>query len=140
MYIWNVELVIRSEMCHSLYIGLDGQLQFAPHSLRGLTWLAEAHELLRLARGREYIEVSVVRPETARMAEIWATTWHDVLVVAASDAVPVCFGPLTEDGWRWTLSRDIRVRAVDEGWELWRYGDEEPSRYASWDDVADNWW
>jgi len=59
MYIWNVELVIRSEMCHSLYIGSDGQLQFAPHGLRGLTW---------------------------------------------------------------------------------RHGDEEPSRYASWDDVADNWW
>ena len=137
MYVWNVELVLRSEMCHSLYIGTDGQLQFAPHTLRGLTWLAEAHELLRLARGRDYIKLSVVRTTTAGLAEIWATAWHDVLVLYGTQ---VCFGPLDEDGWRWTLSRDIRVRAVDEGWELWRCGDEEPSRYASWDDVADNWW
>ena len=141
MYIWNVELVIRSEMCHSLYIGSDGQLQFAPHSLRGLTWLAEAHELRRaVPPDREYLEITVVRRAAGRMEATWRSTWHDVLVVAEEDCNPVCFGPRDGEGWRWTLSGDLRVRAVEDGWELWRHGDEAPSRYATWDDLADNWW
>jgi len=140
MYVWNVELIIRSEMCHSLYIGTDGQLQFAPHTLRGLTWLAEAHDLVRVVGEREYLEITAIRPTSDRLAAVWASSWHDVVVVAAEDTSPVCVGPRDEDGWRWTLTGDIRVRAVEDGWELWRHGDEAPSRYATWDDLADNWW
>jgi hypothetical protein len=139
MYVWDIELAIRAEMGHSLWVGTDGQLQFAPHSLRGLTWLADAHELRPLARGREYVEITVVSDEV-RLWGVWASSWHDVLVIQIGDFGPVCFGPRDADGWRWTLAEDLRIRRGEAGWEVLRLDDEQPRTYGSWAELVERVW
>jgi len=131
MYIWEVELVIRAEMRHSLFLGEDGQLQFCRDYLPGLVWLASAAELRDVCDGKEYLEVTVVAP--SRLADVWASTFHDVVVVPA-EGYFLCFGPRDPEGWRWTLTRDFCLRHHGDAWELsWADGS---ARCATWDEVV----